>query len=192
MISYTSASEANITAIPTSDMKAFLRVEHSADDTLIAALITSALQRAEVITGLSIKEKTFTARLDRFPCDRTIELLRYPVTAINSIKYTDFAGVEQTLPETYYTKDVNSEPGRVVLNQGYAWPSVPCIPGVVRIEFKAGWATASAIPEQLKTALKQIVAYWYENRGEADEANEGMGIDVANMILRSYRLPVAF
>ena len=80
--------------------KAHLRVDSSAEDTLIQAMIASATELAEQIMGRSIMPQTWELTLDEFP--EAFEITRVPAASITSLKYYDEAGAQQTLLNTLY------------------------------------------------------------------------------------------
>ena len=77
--------------ISLTDAKNFLRVDHSNDDTLISALITSARQLCEEYTRRILVTTTIDEYYDKFPMNRyenlsnLIYLSRGPVASITSL-----------------------------------------------------------------------------------------------------------
>ncbi len=65
--------------------------------------------------------------------------------------------------------DSDSEPGRIFPGPpGNFWPPVLYVPQSVRIHFRAGYSVdGSKVPEAIKTAMKILIANWYENREAA-------------------------
>jgi len=65
--------------------------------------------------------------------------------------------------------------------------SPDCVPYPYQVAFTAGYgATASTVPDPIKLAIKQIVAYWYKNRGDCGKGDELPG--TAKALLREYRI----
>jgi hypothetical protein len=91
-----------------------------------------------------------------------------PVQAVNSVKYYDGGGVQRTLvANTDYYAAVRGEPGRVVPCYGKTWPVVQLgRPEAVEVEFVAGYGGASAVPADLKRAVKVVLADHWRNRGD--------------------------
>lgn len=101
--------------------------------------------------------------------DKMWILLPYgPVTAVNSVKYYDTAAVLQTLDPTLYVSDLDSAPARIGPATGTTWPATGILPAAVFVEYDAGFAIDSSgvisCPEALKTAIKYLVAHWFEQR----------------------------
>jgi uncharacterized phiE125 gp8 family phage protein len=182
-----------VTSEPVSvaEAKAHMRVDASDDDALIGALITAARLEAERITGRAMATQTWDLVLDEFPCANGIIILPLPpAQSITWVKYIDEDGVEQTLSSALYVLDTKSTPARLYPAYDEEWPEVRCQPNAVTIRFVCGYTTAAAaIPAHAKLAINQMVAHWYEHRGEAITGtivNEAP--KVAETILASLRV----
>jgi uncharacterized phiE125 gp8 family phage protein len=146
------------------DMKEHLRVELHDDNDLITDLMRAAREHVEDFTNRQLMLATWTYTLRTFPGSRIIELPKAPLSSVTSIKYDDDDGTEQTFSSDYYSVYTNTEPGYVELDQDYNWESTYGDSQDVTITFVAGYATAAAVPFQLKHAIKLLVAHWYEHR----------------------------
>jgi uncharacterized phiE125 gp8 family phage protein len=136
----------------------------SAEDTLISSLITTAREHVENVLRRALITQTWEMWLDYFP-EGDLEIPLPPLASITSIKYYDTANAEATFAAANYFVDTKSNPGRVVLSYGTAWPSVSLrqINGVC-ITFVAGYGAAAAIPQAIKQAMLLLIAYWYDQR----------------------------
>lgn len=147
----------------TAEAKAFARVTTSSDDALIDTLIKSARMAAENELERSLITQTWERTLDEFP--DAIRLDYSPIISVSSIQYLDWYGVSQTLSSSGYKVDAKSEPGWVVPAYGYVWPLTLEDINAVTVTYTAGYgASASAVPEPIKTWIKLMVAHYYENR----------------------------
>lgn len=137
----------------------------TAEDTLLSAWISAARQQAEHYMGVCLMTCTLEAVCDEFPDDEDdeLELPRGPATAITSIKYTDPAGVEQTLSSSLYSLSTYGEARRVDLAYGQVWPSTQDIPNAVRVRYQAG---GSSVSQAVKSAILMMVAWRHEHRGD--------------------------
>jgi len=89
-----------------SEVKNYLKVDDSTDDSLIATMLKAARQAVESRQNISTLTKTIVQRLERFPSsykvatdyENVIKLLVYPVISVTSITYLDENGNTQTLP----------------------------------------------------------------------------------------------
>ncbi len=151
-----------------SEAKSQLRITHTDDDTLITSLIKVARQQAESITLRSLASAVYELSIDQFPIEE-ITLPLPPVEAITSIKYKNSDGVEATLDSDQWIF-YNSEPAIIIPAYGKTWPTFNPFPvGAVTIRFTAGYKTSGdnpdlIIPEEIKQALRLLVANYYEYR----------------------------
>lgn len=148
------------------EAKAWLRVEHTDDDTLITALIQAAREKAESITGRALITQTFEYKLDGFPSsDCGITLLRPPFISVTSLGYTDENNSPQTLAEnTDFVVTYLNGFAKIILAYEQEWPDTLDFTDVVTVTYVAGYGAASAVPEAIKGAIKVMVADMYENR----------------------------
>jgi uncharacterized phiE125 gp8 family phage protein len=146
-------------AVTLADAKAFLHVWHDDDDAVITHLIAAAtdkLDGADGVLGRCLAEQTWRLSLDCFPSG-VIKLPLPPLKAVNSIKYFDRNGDEQTLSAADYKVS-----GAGVVAPVGAWPATWEFPGAVSVEFEAG---STEVPASLKQIIFSLVFFWYENRG---------------------------
>jgi uncharacterized phiE125 gp8 family phage protein len=148
------------------EMKSHLRVDTSADDTYITALITAVRMFIEDLGGITLMPTTWEFALREFP-SYAIELPRPPVVAVSSVKYTPYGGSEQTVNSANYAVDILSAPARILLTKTGTWPSdeLTTVNGV-KVRYTAGYADAASVPDVLKHAIKLLAGHWYENREE--------------------------
>jgi hypothetical protein len=185
------------------EMKSHLRVDFPDDDSLISSLITAARQRAENITGRCIPTSNWIYGLDTFPYGwtnqsaparsgltqfmgwwanaQTIRIPQAPLQSITSIQYIPGGGGSYlTLDPSTYTVDANSNPAVVFPIVNYYWPACYAVKNTVLISFVAGYG--DNCPEDVKVAIRMLVAYWYENRQD-----NAVTPTVVNSLLSNYR-----
>lgn len=170
------------------EAKAHLRVTNSAEDGLIQFLIESARDLCEQETGRALLPQTWELSLYCFADE--MFLRHVPVASIASVKYTDVAGAEQTLPGTEYVLDSASDSvARVVLAPGKSWP--PIYNGInnVRIRYVAGYANAAAVPQALRQWMKLQISHWFRNRESVNVGNITSKLDFVDNLLNAYRIP---
>lgn len=158
---------------PTTDIltlpeaKAHLRVTNTAEDALITDLIAAARQRIEEWTKRSLPPQTWRLGLDRFPRGREpIVVPRPPLTVVNSVKYDDSDGVEQTLAGFVADAETRLESGRIVPAFEDLWPVTRTFINAVRVEFVAGFA-AGEVPAEIKQAALLLVGNYFKNREQS-------------------------
>lgn len=151
------------------EAKDHLRVEITDDDTLITAFIKVARRYGEKIQARAYITQTWDWYEDEFP-ELPFDVPLPPLQSITSIKYFDEDDVEFTFGSALYHVDTKGFLGRITLNSGESWPSTTLRPinGVV-IRLVAGYGLESTdVPEEILTALKILVAHYYENRQITD------------------------
>jgi hypothetical protein len=80
--------------------------------------------------------------------------------AIQSVTYLDSDGASQTLDPAIYSLVRGDLTSKLVLTNTSSWPSTAYVAGAVNIQFVAGFgATASAVPDTLKSAMTLLIAH---------------------------------
>jgi len=134
-------TDLSVEPVTLQEAKDYMRISSNAEDDLIEELITSARERIEKFTGLSLGEKTLKAYW--FYYHIPSEIPYGPVTLINSVVDDNDVDVEYTARGLQYK----------VLE---AYSTVG-----LTIEYEAGFAVA---PKGLKLAILKQVSTDYENR----------------------------
>lgn len=168
------------------EAKAHLRVDNDAEDALIAAWIEAARQQIEAYTGRALMPQDWEIWLDEFPLrhrrggwvrDAEVVLPHAPLSSIISVKTADADGNETALAEgTDYQAVMPSGPqaeqGGIVPPAGACWPATTCgVAGAVRIRYRAGYASADAVPRPLWAAILLGVGDMFDNREQANGKN---------------------
>jgi uncharacterized phiE125 gp8 family phage protein len=122
------------------EAKLHLKVEHSADDLLIATLLTAARQYCEGFQGRCYMATTYQLKMCDWPAD-IFELPSAPLWSIGSITYVDTASATQTLSTSVYSVDTTSEPGKIYLAYGQNWPSTRGEHQDITINYNAGYSS---------------------------------------------------
>lgn len=148
--------------ITLSEAKLYLRVDNSADDALITALITAARETVERYTSRALVTQTVTQVLDGFP-GFGFRLAVHPVQSITSITYKDSNGDTQTLASSIYMLDNYEMPNAVVLKANQQFPSTYDETNAVTVVYVAGEA-AGNVPKAILQAMYLTIADFYENR----------------------------
>ena len=152
--------------------KAHLNIEHSNDDTLIAALIKAAAAAVEDETNRALVYQQRELRLECFPEEIIIPCP--PLYSVASVVYTDADGISTTLASTEYQVDTRSEPGRIKPAYGKSWPVTrEGVYNAVVVTYWAGFTPVEVgsptdfvgnIPPDLVHAVKLVVGDLYANR----------------------------
>lgn len=145
-----------------SEVKDYLKVDSSADDTLIGTLITAARQWVENHCAIALLPQTAIQIWGTLGGEMNLALS--PLRSVSAITYLDAGGTQQTLAASVYSVDSISTPARVNLAYGQTWPSTYDTTNAASAIFTAGYDAASAVPAAIKQALMLTIADMYDNR----------------------------
>lgn len=152
------------------------------DDDLIMDAVSAAREYVENHLGFAITDWTLEYVLDEFP-DDDLELLIGPVVSVESIKYIDDEGDEQTLDEADYILYTHVSPAIVTID---AWPATDDVLGAVRVRYVVGPSSDSPptpIPRLAMQAVKLLTAHFYRNReATTDEQLESVPLGVEALL----------
>jgi uncharacterized phiE125 gp8 family phage protein len=149
------------------EAKAHLRVEHSADDGLLGGMIAAARLVIEQQTGRALLPQSWRLWCDAWPAADLLVLPKPPLRSVSAILLYGADDASTVWPSAAYRVESAAQPGQIQLREGQSWPSLSRMRSGLSVSFVAGYADAAAVPETLKLAIKQLVAHWYEQRGEA-------------------------
>lgn len=175
----------SVEPVTTDEAKDFLRITTDDDNTIIDTLITAARTFFEEKTQLALINQTWKLTFDRIPNDgsnepwwdgvqqgsisvlnkpcRYIELPKTPLSSVTS--FTAYDASDTGTDFTDFLTDTGRMPGRVALRSGSTWPTATRGVANYEIVYVAGYgAAASSLPVDIKIAIRQIIAHWYENR----------------------------
>ena len=177
--------------ITLTEAKVHLRVEHTDEDEFITGLIVVARRLLERYTFRSFITQTWKLTLDEFPgFSDAIRLPNPPILSTDfSIAYQDENNAAKTLAATKYVLDISSEPGRVTPANTETWPSTYDQTGAVVVTYKAGYgAAASAVPDELKHAIKLLIGDLYKDRESPDRERVEMIPKAIQWLCEPYRV----
>lgn len=194
-MAYQITSTVSTEPITLARMKAFLRVEHSDDDTLISELITSARAQVESLSGRALAAHTVEEYFDYWPDNGVFELALNPVTSVTSLSYV----ADGASPGTYttwassnnWTSDIVSLPARVVKLPDATFPTIEGIPNAVKIVYTADATTGAKnarVLEIARQAIRFIVTHDYERRTDAITRLNANTIRRTEQLIRQIRV----
>jgi uncharacterized phiE125 gp8 family phage protein len=183
------------------EAKAHMRVDHDDDDDYIESLVEVATATIDGPTGWlgrCLVEQTLEWRGPGFG-PRDGRLPYPPVSEIESVKYVDGTGTEQTVPDTDYRLVGQPNQPRVVLGYGASWPSARGQDEAVRIRYTAGWpvetegegddaVTTWTGPAPIKHAILILVSELYENREATSDTTRIELPFAVTALLSTYRV----
>jgi uncharacterized phiE125 gp8 family phage protein len=146
------------------EVKDYLKVDDSTEDTLIATLLQSARQAAERYLNQALITQTITEKLDYLRLS-TIYLSVSPVISVTSFQYADSQNTVQTYNASNYIVDNFEKPARLSLAYGKTWPTLYGNINDVTITYTAGYGSEpSSVPAQIKQAILLMLTDAYDNR----------------------------
>ena len=177
-------------AVSLDTLKAYLVIDDDRDDASLTITLNAAIGRYQEICNVRLVTQTLKATYDRFPStdafrsrwgtfslvDNTVQPVQAgqivlptgPVQSVESIKYLDQDGDEQTWDDAEYRVDVSGMPARIVPVSLSSWPAALTTAGSVRVEFVAGFGDPADIPAQVVQSILQAAAYAWQSRGAFD------------------------
>lgn len=134
-----------------------------ANDALLTMLIKAMREYAENLTGRAFVQRTLELALPWFPSGGVIVLPCPPLVSVTSVKYIDYAGVLQTVPDDEYEVDTDGEPGRVQPAYLQSWNGTRNVFNAVRVRYEAGYAPSSS-PTDYRENVPASVKVWMQAR----------------------------
>jgi len=172
-------------ALDVRDVKNFLKLDDDADEIMVRTMMSVASDFVENYTGRSLINRSLELFIDGvFEIDyplfegtrtgpdmyfrrRVIELPSSPISSVSSISTFSDDDTETTFSASSYFVDTVTQPARIVLRNGATWPTSLRVANGIKIEYVAGYGpTPATIPEPLRLAMYQYIAYLYEHRGD--------------------------
>lgn len=168
------------TLLSLSEAKAHLKVEHSDEDDLITALIETAIDAVEKLTGQLLGSSSCTIYADAW---HSQAFTFGPITAISAVKYYDEGDNLVTLPAANYWVDLQSQPARITFS---APPAIYSDRHQgVALTATAGHAT---LPNPLRQACLLLIGHYYENR-QLTQAQKVTAVPMAvEFLVNPFRL----
>lgn len=158
------------------------------DDSFIKSLIAVATKKAEGYLRRKLITQTWKVFMDSWPHGDII-LPFGQLQSVTHVKYTDTDGDQaEWTAATYYEVDTDSEPGRITLRYGQAYPSAALAPkNPIEIQFVCGYGLlGSSVDERIVHAMKLMISDMYENR---EDVVVGMTVTANLKATRSLLFP---
>lgn len=161
-----SPPSSNDPVVPLALLKQHLRIDHVHEDTLLQAMLDTAVASLDGPAGdLNIAMVSQSWRIDFATWPSLIRLPLHPVSAITHIKYYDSSNVQQTWGSSNYSLHQDSMGSFIRYAYGVTTPSHYIDrEDAISIEYVAGYGAASSVPAPLKSAVLLLAADLYANR----------------------------
>jgi len=147
------------------EAKLFLRIDHEAENDLIATLIVAAREAVEAACGRALITRRVRESLDIWRREAVggAVLGLGPVGAVIAVRLLADNGAQSVIDPERYRLEGNRDRPRLVFANGV--PATLRSVGGVEVDYDAGFAAdASGLPAALRLATLQIVASLYEAR----------------------------
>jgi uncharacterized phiE125 gp8 family phage protein len=150
--------------ITLAEAKAYLRVDHDADDDMIATLTASARAEVEARTRRALITQRWRIMCDAWPADGRMAVTPAPVREVVAARVYDQDGVAHALDTEAFVVDAAAAPAVVAFV-----PWALAVPGRavagIELDLECGYGdTAADVPEPLRQAVRLLLAHAYENR----------------------------
>ncbi len=190
---YRSLKEVTLSSTPlftTAEAKDFLKVDTTADDTLIDNLVKAATESCQIYTN-----QYFMTTIVKQYSDTWAEfytLYKSPVSAIAEIKYYDSDDTEQTLASSNYILDNVSKPARIGIAVDGTLPNLANRINAVYVEYTVGYGDDSVdVPDGIKQAVLLTLGNWYENRQSVITGRTATELPLSSQyLLDQYKIQV--
>lgn len=159
------------------EIKAFLRISTTDEDTLLAALARSANDACEAFIGRTLIARAIDEALPA--SSAWTRLAAAPVASISGIAAIAADGSASALAADAYAIDIDAA--------GEGWVRLLAATGAkrVRVSYVAGMASDSnGIPEALRHGIVRLTAFLYSQR---DRANDGDPPAAVTALWRPWR-----
>jgi uncharacterized phiE125 gp8 family phage protein len=171
------------------EAKGHLRVGHADEDALIGTLIVTARRHVEAQTGLRLIAQEWSHFRDDWPGDGVAALPLAPLLAVGDVKTHGEDDIAAVIDPAHYYVDAFGRPPRLLLRGSRVWARPGRIGNGIEIELTAGFGSLpSDVPEDLRQAILQLVAHWYENRGSGREPQVPLTVTAIVERFREKRL----
>lgn len=150
--------------ITLADAKAHLRLDGSDEDDLVAALVVAARVTVEQHARLRLIEQTWRYALPAWPDDRRVRLPCWPVVAVDAVRVSAADGSPTAVPSNLYSREECGDATDLLVDRV---PDPAGLPPRIEIDIRCGFGVAAAaVPAPLVLAIRRLVAYWFEHRGD--------------------------
>lgn len=164
------------------EAKAAIPVRHSDDDDLITGYVRAAQGLFDGyggVLGRCLVTQTWQARFDCWP-SRQLRL-PFPNVATAVVSYDDENDSAQTVAASDYVLREDHVGSFLWFKDSFSQPTLSDIPGAITVTLTVGYGDASAVPEPIKQAARELVRLWYWQEDEFSD--DGADLPPAIMAL---------
>ena len=147
------------------DAKQYLRVEHEADDELIAALIAAARNAVELATRRVLMAQRWRITLNCWPASGRIVSPVNPLISLVAARVRSEGDASTALDPVHFTLDATSVPGLIMFERARVKEPGGALAGI-ELDLEAGYGTPADVPASLIQATRLLLAQSYEQRDQ--------------------------
>lgn len=167
------------------EAKAFLRLEHDAENGLVGALITSARLHVEASTRRLMMTQRWRLVLDRWPRGH-LPIALSPLRTVDAVRVFAEDGSPSTIAASEWSVDAAPLAARLFPRSG-RFPDPGRRLAGIEVDLVVGYGDAAAVPEPLRQAIRLLVAHWFEERLIVGQAGPPLPRTV-DALLAPYRV----
>ena len=167
------------------DAKAFMRIDHEADDALVAALVETATLTVEAASGRLLAAQGWRIVLDAWPSGGVMTPRARPLVEVTAARILAADGT----PLVIDAQDFAVEPGGMAI-RFTPQPAPGRATAGIEIDVTAGHADPAGIPPPLVHAVRLLAADWYERRGAVPDGAPPVPAQVAALVAPFRRMRV--
>ncbi|KAA3504368.1 hypothetical protein DXM27_03780 [Rhizobium rhizogenes] len=158
------------------EAKRHLNVFHEDDDTLIEAIVASAVDHVEKYTATAVAMQTIEAK-----CDSFADFAHVPAAPLTSvaIAYVDTDGASQTIASADYELRADGLQVSIMPAYGKQWPAKRLGSRII--------VTAQAGYEETSPAIKHAILLWVADAYERRENSADEGFSAFDALLCNFR-----
>lgn len=166
------------------EAKLWLKVDGPEDDDLIRALIVAARLMVEAEIGQVLIGQTWRLIGDGWGPGETIPVRSGPILSVVAARVFDALGAATPILPATFTVLAHEDPPALLPVQR---PMPGRARGGIEIDLRLGFGEAAAdVPENIRLAVRRLVALWYDNRGEGADPDNGLPPQI-RALLRPWR-----
>lgn len=156
------ATEAGPIPVPIGELKAWLRIEGSGEDAILAGLIRAAADTCEAFLGRLLVARAVE---ETIPAPRGwTRLAAAPARAIEAVAAIGADGAAEALPAEAYAIDIDAA------GEGWVRLTGPIAAARVRVGYRAGLAEDPAdLPEAIRHGILRLAAHLHAHRETGGE-----------------------
>ena len=167
-----------------SQLKEWMNVTHTYHDQLIGDLYETAFEYVEDYTGLAFRLQAWQLSMSPAEAAVGVMIAKNPLVTLDSVETMVNSTYQEITSDQYHLSVCSSsafffvtdQTQLTITDEGY---------NTVKVDFSVN---SQSIPKEVVTAIKQIVSFWYENRGDTSAENNNPIPPEATLLLNQKRV----